>query len=138
MMLVVEPLKKVIIDNRVLRSEEVKDKKFGGFCTCGGLMHQKFWIQNGSKEILISECEKCWRNEALIFNSKRFVGREEVTVLNKADFIKYLRDMLTEVEFESLIKKASNSSYKPSALSRAKKKLGEMGLGIDEVLELLR
>ncbi len=137
-MMLVEPLKKVIIEDRAIKGDEVRGSKFGGFCNCGGIMHQKFWIQNGAKEILISECEKCWKNEAMIFNSRRFVGKQEVRVLSKSEFIEYLRSILSDLEFEAVLGKARGSAYKPAALTRAKKKLTEMDLSIDEVIEVLK
>ncbi len=137
-MMFVEPLKRVIIDDKALKGEEVREKKFGGFCSCGGIMHQKLWIRNGANEILISECEKCWKNEAMIFNSRRFVRKEDVAVLSRSEFMEFLKEILSDTEFEAVLNKAKGSSYKPSALSRAKKKLAERDIELDEVIEILK
>ncbi|HDN73598.1 MAG TPA: hypothetical protein ENG16_01065 [Archaeoglobus sp.] len=137
-MLVLEPLKKAIVNHRAVNLEEITAKKFGGFCSCGGVMFQKSWVRNENREILISECERCWKIEALVFNSRRFVRKEDVIIIKGDDFVNFLRDFLSESEFEAVIGKAKGNKYKPTALSRAKKRLSNLNLNIDEVLTLLK
>ncbi|MCS7121938.1 MAG: hypothetical protein NZ895_05005 [Archaeoglobaceae archaeon] len=55
--------------------EEVKENLFGGFCNCGSVMRQRFWAKSDELEILIFECEKCWKNEALIFKNRTYINR---------------------------------------------------------------
>ena len=77
---ILDPLYRAIVDGRMVEGERVKSKQFGGFCRCGGVMHQKLWLNLDGKRVLVSECEKCWRNEATLFEGKEVVGRVEVTV----------------------------------------------------------
>ncbi len=138
MIRLVEPLKKVILEDTVYSGEEVEDEFFGGFCSCGGLMIQKLWIESDNKKILVCECEKCWKNEAIIFNSYNFETRQDVEVLGRYEFMNYLKQILTGSEFEALLNKAQNKEFKPIAYSNAKKKLSKMNFEIEEILDILR
>ncbi len=138
MIRLIEPLRKVILDGVAYSGVEVQDELFGGFCDCGGIMFQKLWIENETRKILISECEKCWKNEATIFNSLRFEGKQDVEVLGRHEFKKFLSEVLDESELEALINRAKNREYHPMKYSSAKKKISKMKLEVEEVLELLQ
>ncbi len=138
-MLVIEPLKKVVIDNKAYDVKVQNGKLFGGFCNCGGILKQKFWISvdSGSKKILISECDDCWKNVAMVFNSTKFVEKRDVRVLTRKDMKDFLSEVLSPSEYEAVISKARGDRYNPSAMSRAKKKLSEMNLDVNEILQFL-
>ncbi|MCS7118845.1 MAG: hypothetical protein RMH75_02235 [Archaeoglobaceae archaeon] len=138
MIYLLEPIKKVVIEDIAYVGKEVKEKYFGGFCECGGMMFQKIWLDIEKTKILISECEKCWKNSAYFFNSYRFTKKEEVRVVEKIGFTEYLRSFLSDLEIEALIGKARDRSYKPSDLSRAKKKLNDMNISIEELIGVLK
>lgn len=138
MIRLIEPLKKVVLDDTVMSGEEVKEELFGGFCTCGGWMFQKIWIESETKKILISECEKCWKNEAIIFNSLKFETKQEVKVIGKHEFVEFLKEILSNSEIEAIINKARNREFHSIAYSNAKKKLLNMNFKMEEVLEMLR
>lgn len=138
MIKLVEPLKKVILEDTAYAGEEVEEKFFGGFCECGGLMLQKLWVQSGNKRILISECEKCWKNKAIVFSSFKFEEKRDVDVLNRHEFAEYLKNFLTDSEFEALLNKAKGREFQSIAYSNAKKKLLDMNFTIEEVLDILR
>ncbi len=138
MIRLIEPLKKVILDGIAHSGTEVQGELFGGFCSCGGIMFQKLWIENETRKILISECEKCWKNEAMIFNSTNFEGKQDVEVLGRNEFRDFLKEILDESELEAVINRARNREYHPMKCSAAKKKISRIKLKIEEVLELLR
>ncbi|WP_456329871.1 hypothetical protein [Archaeoglobus sp.] len=135
MIKLIEPLKKLIVDGLGVNGEEVEEQLFGGFCECGGVMYQRFWFTKDSEKILVSECEKCWKHKAMIFNSHSFVSRQNVDVLGKYDFIEFLKETLGSREFETLVKKAKNEDFDPISYSKAKKLLASMNLDVEEVLE---
>ncbi|MEM2086854.1 MAG: hypothetical protein QXF06_05555, partial [Archaeoglobaceae archaeon] len=118
--------------------EEVNERLFGGFCDCGGSMFQKFWLNLKEMRILISECEKCWKNHAYIFNSTKFVKKDEVKLITKNEILDYLKSILTDLEVEAIIGKAKDKTYKPQDLARAKKKLNDMNLPFESLVDLLR
>jgi hypothetical protein len=138
MIILIEPIRKVIIEDRAFDCKPVSENYFGGFCDCGGLMIQKFWVENENKSILISECERCWNNEAMIFDSKTFRGKEKVTVYDRFRIKDYLSEVLSFGELEAIVNKVRGKSYKPSSLSRAKKKLESLDLDFNEILQLLK
>ncbi|WP_202320678.1 hypothetical protein [Archaeoglobus neptunius] len=138
MIRLIEPLKKVILEDTVYECEEVQEQLFGGFCDCGGLMFQKLWFEKNGEKILISECEKCWKNEARIFVNFNFVGKQEVEVLGRYELIDFLKNLLTKIEFEALLKKARDSSFQSMALSNARKKLSSMNFNFEEILNVVR
>ncbi len=138
MIRLVEPLKKIILDDTVFNGEEVQEELFGGFCRCGGLMFQKLWIKSENRRILVCECEKCWKNEAIFFNSSKFETRQDVEVLGRYEFMDYLKQILTESEFEAVLNKARNKEFQTIAYSNAKKKLSNMNFKMEEILDLLR
>lgn len=138
MIYVIEPIGRAIIDNLAHSLEGVREKLFGGFCECSGWMFQKFWLNLEEMKILISECEKCWKNYAYYFNSTKFIKRDEVRLVTKSEIVDYLKSILTELEVEALIKRAQNKPYKPQDLARAKKKLLEMNLPFESFEELLK
>jgi len=129
---------KLIINGHAVPGERVKEKMFGGFCKCGGVMYQKLWFQQDNYKILVSECEKCWRNEALSFNGRKALAwRDEVKVIDRTDLKDFLKEHLSTAEYEALEAKAQGEEYNYNAFSRAKKKLEEMGLSVEEVIAYL-
>jgi len=96
-------------------------------------MFQKIWFNMDDKTILVSECEKCWRNEAMTFNSGNLVKREEIEVVDRRDFKDVLLEILTEKEYETIQAKWRYEEYNPSTLSNAKKKLEMAGLSLEEI-----
>lgn len=137
-MILVEPLMKLIINGHAVPGERVKEKMFGGFCKCGGVMYQKLWFQQDNYKILVSECEKCWRNEALSFNGRKALAwRDEVKVIDRTDLKDFLKEHLSTAEYEALEAKAQGEEYNYNAFSRAKKKLEEIGLSVEEVVAYL-
>ncbi len=134
-MIYVEPINRLIRDKKAVKGEKVNQKYFGGFCECGGIMYQKSWFHYDSHSILISECEKCWKNEFMNFNGRTKTGSKgKIQVIERSDFREFIRDLLSTSEFEAVLSKSRGESYNASALSRAKKKLEEMDLPFDEVL----
>ncbi|MEM0350877.1 MAG: hypothetical protein QXR27_01800 [Archaeoglobaceae archaeon] len=138
MIYLLEPIKKVVIEDIAYSGEEVKEKFFGGFCDCGGIMLQKIWLNVENLRILISECEKCWKNSAYFFNSRKFIKKEEVKVVGRGEFVEYLKNYLSDLEIEAIIEKAKGKPYRPSDLSRAKKKLNDMNISLEEVIETIK
>ncbi len=138
MIYLIESLKKVLVGSRFLDGDIVKDRRFGGFCNCGGIMFQKIWVAIGDCEILISECEKCWKNQAYIFNSKRFIRKEDVNVITRDKFKEYLQSFLELNEFTSLINALNGYEYDLKAFESAKNKLEALNLKIDEISDLLK
>lgn len=134
----IEPIKRAVIDNVAYNLNEVNEKIFGGFCECGGSMLQKFWLSLEGMKVLISECEKCWKNQAYVFNSNRFIKKDDVKIIAKTEILDYLRNFLTDLELEAVIGKAKNRVYKPQDLARAKKKLSEINLPFELVENLLK
>jgi hypothetical protein len=134
----IEPIKMVVIENLAYNVNDVSEKLFGGFCGCGGRMLQKFWLNLEGMRVLFSECEKCWKNHAYVFNSIKFLRKEEVRVIGKGEILDYLKNFLTELEVEALLNKAQNRAYKPQDLARVKKKLSDMNLPLEEILSLLK
>ncbi|MCS7130838.1 MAG: hypothetical protein NZ872_05410 [Archaeoglobaceae archaeon] len=134
----IEQIKRVVIDNIAYSVEDIKERIFGGFCDCGGSMLQKFWLNLEEMRILISECEKCWKNHAYVFNSTKFIKKEDVKLIAKGEILEYLKNFLTDLEIEAMIGKAQNRVYKPQDLARAKKKLLEMNLPFESLTDLLK
>ncbi len=134
----IEPIKMAVIENVAYSVKDVSEKLFGGFCDCGGRMLQKFWLNLEGMRVLFSECEKCWKNHAYVFNSNNFLRKEEVRVIGKGEILDYLKNFLTELEVEALLNKAQNRAYKPQHLARVKKKLSDMNLPLEEILSLLK
>jgi hypothetical protein len=130
----IDPFSVVFIDDKAVKVERVNGNIFGGFCKCGGIMFQKAWVGN---TLLISECERCWRVEAFRFNGKRLIERLEVAVIDRSNLKDFLKEILASVEFEALEKKARNEQYNYNAYSRAKKKLEEFNLNVEEILRVL-
>ncbi len=126
----INPLQKVFFEGVVYSIEPANG--FGGFCDCGGVMSQKGWVKDW---LMIAECENCWKIEAFLYDNYRFVERFEIKALALTDF---LNEILTVSEFEALVQKANGVSYNYSSFSRAKKKLEEMNLKLDEILDHLR
>lgn len=134
----IEPIKRVVLDDVAYEVEIVNEKIFGGFCDCGGSMFQKLWLKIENLRILLSECDKCWKNIAYFFNSTKFVKKEDAKVVEKSNFIDYLKNYLSDLEIQAMLEKAKGKPYKPVDLSRAKKKLTEMNFPFEEVLEILK
>jgi hypothetical protein len=133
-MILIEPLTKILVNRCTVTGEKVKERVFGGFCVCGGIMYQKSWFKLDNDVIIVSECDKCWRNEAMLFNGKALALREEIKVVDRTSFRKFLKESLTTAEYEALESKLRNGKYNYNAFSRAKKKLEEMGLSVEEIV----
>ncbi|MFN3383724.1 MAG: hypothetical protein ACK401_02365 [Archaeoglobaceae archaeon] len=138
MIYLLEPLKKVVIEDLTYSGEEIHQKRFGGFCDCGGKMFQKLWVKIENTRIMISECEKCWNHSAYFFNSSKFLRKENVHVIEKNAIADFLKNYLTDLEIEALIARARDKVYKPADLSRAKKKLSDMNISLEEILAILK
>lgn len=138
MIFLLEPLKKVVVEDLGYSGEVVEEKRFGGFCDCGGKMFQRIWVKLENTKIMISECEKCWKNSAYFFNFTKFLRKEDVQVVDKNAIVEFFKNYLSDLEIEALIAKARNRAYKPSDFSRAKKKLDEMNFSVEEVLSVLK
>jgi len=132
-MILIEHLTKMQVNGNFIPGEKVREQIFGGFCTCGGIMFQKLWFNVDGDSILVSECEKCWRNEAMVFNRDELISRDEVRVVDRRDFKDVILQILTEKEYDAIQAKISNRKYNSSILSNAKKKLNKVGLSIEEV-----
>jgi len=128
---IINPLQKIFFEGKVYEIEPVNGL-FGGFCDCGGVMTQKGWVGNW---LMIPECESCWKLEAFLYENYRFVERFEIPLVDLEDF---LREILTPLEFEAIVQKVNGQSYNYTTFSRAKKKMEEMNLVLDEIIEALR
>ncbi len=135
----IEPLNSLIFDGKALKGVRVKDKIFGGFCECGGTMYQKIRFLNSELGILVSECESCWKNDALILSMSegRVIDRGNLKLVDRSNIIDFLKEILSESELNSIIMRASGESYSHSSFSRAKKKLEKMNLSVDDILTLI-
>jgi len=120
----------LFFENRAYRIEPANG--FGGFCKCGGFMNQLGWVNNW---VMIAECESCWKVEAFVYDNFKFVKRFELEVIGIIDFLK---EILTESELDSIFRKVKGLSYNYSSFSRAKKKLEEINLDINFILNELR
>ncbi|MFO7966108.1 MAG: hypothetical protein R6U44_00720 [Archaeoglobaceae archaeon] len=132
-MILIEHLYKMQVNSHFFEGEKVRDSIFGGFCDCSGTMFQKMWFDLNGKSTLISECEKCWKNEAMIFDGSELTSREEIEVVDRRDFSSVLKSILSNSEYEALNSKWQSRDYNYNAYSRAKKKLNEVGLSPEEV-----
>ena len=130
----IDPFSVVLMDDKAFKAEKVNESVFGGFCKCGGIMLQKAWVDD---TLMISECERCWKVEAFRFNGKKLVERCDVVVIYRQNLSEFLKEILSPAEFEAVQNKAKNLPYSYNAFSRAKKKLEEMKLDVDEVLKIL-
>ncbi len=128
----IEPLKLLIYDEKAISG--VSSSGFGGFCECGGVMSQKTWHQNGNLKILISECENCWKIEAIIFRETDVIAREEVKSFKRNDLKEFLSTILSNTELEAVMDKLKGTKYNYNAYNRAKKKLEEIGLSLDDLI----
>lgn len=138
MMWLLEPLRKLIYNGESVAGEDVRERLFGGFCECGGLMYQKFWFSRSLEKILVSECEKCWKHRALVFNSTSFVLSADVKVVGRYELSAFLKEVLGEREVLALVKKARGEEFDPIAYTNAKKKLNAMNLEVEELIRLLQ
>ncbi len=136
-MILIEHLSKMQVNSHFFEGEKVRDPLFGGFCDCSGTMFQKMWFNLNGKSILVSECEKCWKNEAMTFNNSKMSSREEIEVVDRRDFSNVLRSILSNSEYEALNSKWQSGDYNYNAYSRAKKKLNEVGLSPEEVISYI-
>ncbi len=132
----IEPLIKLIIENKIYDGKKANKKYFGGFCKCGGIMYQKFWFETKYLSMLVSECEKCWRHELLSFNGTELAWRKDVKVINKSNFVNFLKDKLNDSELKALIASISGTEYNNEHFNSAKKKLENINLSIEEVKAL--
>lgn len=136
-MILIEHLSKIQVNNHFVEGEKVRDSVFGGFCDCSGTMFQKMWFEIDGKSILVSECEKCWRNEAMTFNNASLSARQEIEVVDRRDFSEVLKSILSNSEYDALNSKWKSEDYNYNAYSRAKKKLNEVGLSPEEVVSYI-
>ncbi len=127
-----EPLKLLIYGERAIPG--TASSGFGGFCDCGGMMTQKTWHQNGNLKILVSECENCWKIEALVFDGTDVIGREEVRDFKRNDLKEFLSVLLSSTELEAVMNKLEGERYNYSAYNRAKKKLENIGLNLEGLI----
>ncbi len=134
-----EPLESIIFDGRVIKGIKVKEKTFGGFCECGGVMYQKMRFIDSKTGILVSECDKCWKNDALIISmlDGRVMDRADLKLVDRSNFPEFLKKILSESEFKAVIAKAYGKEYNPSSYSKAKRKLEEMNLEISTILSII-
>lgn len=137
MLIYIEPLTKVFIDGKMYDGTKIRDKLFGGFCECGGLMHQKIWVNANGRNFLISECEKCWKNEVMEFNNLSLVNRSIVKVIDRGNIRDFIKEFLTDTEIEAIKNKVMGKDYNYNAFSRAKKKLEEIGLEYKDISHLI-
>ena len=135
--IIIEPLNSIVFDGRTISGKRVNCRLFGGFCDCGGVMYQKAQFKNGKYGILVSECEKCWKNKALVFSDDGKVkSKLDVRVVDRSTISDFIRSVLSSSEFQALLSKASGKTYSYTTFSRAKKKLENMGIDIDKILGL--
>ena len=130
----IDPFSVVLIEDKAFKAEKVDGNVFGGFCKCGGIMFQRAWVNN---TLMISECERCWKVEAFRFNGKKLIERCDVVVVYRQNLVEFLREILSPAEFEAVRNKAKNLTYNYNAFSRAKRKLEELKLNVDEILKIL-
>lgn len=135
MILFIDPFSVVILEDKAVKAERVNGNIFGGFCRCGGIMLQKAWIDD---TLMISECERCWKVEAFRFNGRRLIDRCDVKVIYRQNIVDFLREILSPSEFEAILNKAKNVQYNYNAYSRAKKKLEDLKLNVEEILNLIK
>ncbi len=135
--IIIEPLNSIVFDGRTISGKRVNCRLFGGFCDCGGVMYQKAQFKNGKYGILVSECEKCWKNKALVFSDDGKVkSKLDVRVVDRSTISDFIRSVLSSSEFQALLSKVSGETYSYTTFSRAKKKLENMGIDIDKILGL--
>ncbi len=137
-MIVIEPLRKILIEDKAVDCEEVREDLFGGFCSCGGKLKQRFWAKNGDRSVMIAECEKCWTHEAIIFEGRSFKERLRPKIVTKRGLIDFLKDVLSEAEFEAVKNRLVGKNFNPTSFSRAKKRLERMNVSLDRILEILK
>ncbi len=128
-----DPLSIVLIDGKAFRAEKVNGNVFGGFCRCGGIMVQRAWVGDN---LMISECEKCWRVEAFFFNGRRLIERRDVEVFYRRNIKDFLKLFLTNSELEALILKAKTGEERREFES-ARRKLEGLSIDVKELLSLL-
>ena len=129
----IEPLIKLIIENKTYNGKKVSKKYFGGFCKCGGIMYQKFWFETKYLTLLVSECEKCWRCELLSFNGATLAWRKDVEVINKSNFIEFLKSKLNDSELKALKASFLGKNYNYDDFYSAKRKLENIKLNLEEI-----
>ena len=128
----IEPLKLLIYDEKAISG--TPSSGFGGFCECGGVMSQKTWHQNGNLKILVSECENCWKIEAVVFRGIDVLDRQEVRSFKRNDLKEFLSSVLSNTELEAVMDRMRGLRYNYNAYNRAKKRLEEMGLDLDRLV----
>ncbi len=134
----IEPLNSIIIGDKALTGERVEDGIFGGFCNCGGVMYQRARFKNGNTGIVLSECEKCWKNQAIVISldEGKVEKKLEVEVVNRGKVQEFLKSLLSESEYESLKSKMMGKEYSYASFSKAKKKLEKLGIDVNELASL--
>ncbi len=134
----IEPMNTLIIDGEALEGEKVREELFGGFCECGGVMLQKAIFQSERRSVILSECERCWKNRAIVFGDDRKVEEiREVKVVNRGKIPEFLKELLSDAELEAIRDKAKGREYSYASFSKAKKKLENIGLDVSELIRLL-
>jgi len=129
-----DPFSIVLVNGKAFKAEKVNGSVFGGFCRCGGIMLQRAWVGD---RLMISECEKCWRVEAFLFNGRKLVERRDVEVFYRQNIGDFLKTVLSKSEFEALLMKARNRKFNERDFIRAKRKLEEIKIDVGEVLKML-
>ncbi len=132
----IEPMNTLILDGEALEGRRVNNELFGGFCECGGVMLQKAVFQSGKKNVILSECERCWKNRAMILENGE-VDVKDVRVVNRGKMSEFLKEILSDSELEAIRNKAKGREYSYTSFSKAKKKLEKLGLDVGEVMKLL-
>ncbi len=131
----IESLKTLIYNGKAIKG--IESRGFGGFCKCDGIMVQKTWHESDSLQILVAECENCWRTEILVFSGSKLVDRREVRVITRNEIRGFLSERLSVSELEAILDKAKGDDYNYGSFSRAKKKLESIGLDVNEIINEL-
>ena len=132
----IEPMNTLILDGKAIEGERVNGEMFGGFCDCGGVMLQKAVFRGNERNVILSECERCWKNRAMVFEDEN-VSVRDVEVINRGRIREFLGEFLSESELEAVKDKARGRDYSYASFSKAKKKIENMGLDISELMRLL-
>lgn len=136
---VIEPLNSLVFEGKAIPGKRVNSKLFGGFCECGGIMYQKAKFKKDKFGILVSECEKCWRNQALVLSvDGELVSKVDVKVIDRSSISDFIRNILSSSEYKALISKASGGKYSYPVFSKAKRKLESMGINVNDLLGFFR
>jgi len=132
----IEPANILIYEEQASSGKKAKGW-FGGFCECGGTLIQRTWHNINGRDILISECDRCWRFKLIAFVEYEVYEISDVVSFNRNNLREFFKSFLSEAEYEAVMTKIEGKNYNYSAFSRAKKRFEEMGLDIDSFLKLI-